>query len=214
MHVADGLLHLAGRQVVSQTVGIPLFNLTVEDRLPSGLTFVSASSGGVYDPSTRTIRWLLGTLGPGASVTLSYAATVDAAGNWTNAACAAANDEQGNITGDCADVTVSGGQPAPPPPGPPPSTATPTPTPTSTVTPTATVTPTLRPGAPTYTPIPTRTNTPTPTPTPIPPPILPTPVTTPTLTVPEEEVLEEVEEIVREREPGTPVQVPVQVPGK
>lgn len=214
MHVASAGGGQTVAQVVSQTVGIPLFNVTVEDRLPSGLTFVSASNGGVYDPGTRTIRWLLGSLDAGASVTLSYIATVDDAGSWTNAACVAANDDAGNVASDCANTTVYGGQPAPTPTntpqpsGPAANTATPTPS----ATPTSTVTPTLVPGAPTYTPIPTRTNTPVPTATP-PVPAPPTPAPSPTLTQPEQEVLGEVVEIVREREAGGVPQVPVQVPG-
>ncbi|HEY1293013.1 MAG TPA: hypothetical protein VGJ60_08045, partial [Chloroflexota bacterium] len=183
----------------------------------------------------RTIRWLLGTLDAGASVTLSYTATANAPGTWTNAACAAANDESGEPVSDCTDVTVGVGQPAPtppPPPSPPPppppgppsppgpqaNTATPTPSPTPTVTPTPTITPTLRPGAPTFTPIPTPTNTPVPTATRIPPPpatptpVPPTPVASPTLTQPEQEVLAEVIEIVKERIAGVAPQVPLQVP--
>jgi hypothetical protein len=198
---------------------VTLFYVTVEDRLPDGLTFVSASSGGVYIPGSRTIIWLLDTLDPGASLTLTYTATVNTPGYWTNGACAAAADELGNNISDCDNATVTGGEPTRTPT--PTSTPVPTGTPTQTPqpagppqrTPTPTITPTLRPGAPTITPV--ATNTPTATGTPVPPaPPTATPVPpTPTLTTVEEEVEEEVNGIVQEREKGGVPQVPAQVPG-
>jgi hypothetical protein len=234
------LRDLASGQVLSQaSSGITVFNLTVEDRLPSGLTFVSASGGGVYDPSTRTIRWLLGSLDSGASATLTYTVTVDATGDWTNAACAAGNDQSGNLTSDCANATVVGGAPTPTPtPTPAPTntplpTSTPTSTPTSapvvgggavspnTPTPTPTPPPALAPG-PTSTPTPppgaVAPLTPTPTPTPTPsqpaPPTAPAPAPRPTLTEPEVDVLGEVVDIVEQREAGVVPQVPIQLPGR
>ena len=77
-----------------------------------GLSGCSASDGGVYDPSTRSITWLLGSLDPNASITVSYVVTVDASGSFENAACVEAVDEFGNEAGPtCSAVTVTGGPP-------------------------------------------------------------------------------------------------------
>jgi uncharacterized repeat protein (TIGR01451 family) len=51
----------------------------IVDKLPSGLSFVSAS-GGIsrsYDASTRTLTWTLGTVGPGGKGTATLTARVD-----------------------------------------------------------------------------------------------------------------------------------------
>jgi hypothetical protein len=214
---------VARTDVICQTGGIPLVYVTVEDKLPAGLTFVSASNGGVYNSGSRTIIWMLDTLDPGATLTLSYTVRVDASGDWTNAACAAGADQSGTVTSDCADVTVTGVQ------------ATPTPVPTGTPQPTDTPRPTndneSRPtndnespptndneSQPTGTPRPTSTGTPAP---PAPTTVAPGPALRPTLTEPELEVKQEVVEIVRERQAGVgpqapvqvPIQAPVQVPG-
>ncbi|NOT35656.1 MAG: DUF11 domain-containing protein [Candidatus Eisenbacteria bacterium] len=44
-------------------------SVTMIDRVPSGVTFVSASGGGTYSASTQTVTWTLGTLGAGAQTT-------------------------------------------------------------------------------------------------------------------------------------------------
>ncbi|MEW6189180.1 MAG: hypothetical protein AB1466_03590, partial [Actinomycetota bacterium] len=56
-----------------------LTGVVISDQIPGGLTYVdgSASHGGVYDPSTRTITWNIGTLTPGSSGTLTFQVTVD-----------------------------------------------------------------------------------------------------------------------------------------
>jgi len=56
-----------------------LTGVVISDQIPGGLTYVdgSASHGGVYDPSTRTITWNIGTLTPGSSETLTFQVTVD-----------------------------------------------------------------------------------------------------------------------------------------
>jgi uncharacterized repeat protein (TIGR01451 family) len=57
--------------------------VTVSDPLPAGLSFVSASaSQGSYNSGTGL--WTVGTLAPGASVTLSIVATVTSGGTKTN----------------------------------------------------------------------------------------------------------------------------------
>ncbi|MEP6994909.1 MAG: M36 family metallopeptidase [Acidobacteriota bacterium] len=51
-------------------------NARVTDVLPAGLQFVSASNGGVYNSSTRTVSWALGTVNAGFSGTLTLTAKV------------------------------------------------------------------------------------------------------------------------------------------
>jgi uncharacterized repeat protein (TIGR01451 family) len=43
----------------------PADNVVVNDIIPEGLTFVSATEGGRHDPASRTVSWFLGELGPG-----------------------------------------------------------------------------------------------------------------------------------------------------
>ena len=52
--------------------------ITASDLLPSGLTFVSASGSGTYTSGSGV--WTIGSLAPGASVSLTITATVTAAG--------------------------------------------------------------------------------------------------------------------------------------
>ena len=73
-------------------------NVSVNDLLPSGYTFVSAapSVGTSYNSSTGV--WTIGNLNNAASATLSIVATVNATGVYTNTA---------NINGDISDPIVS-----------------------------------------------------------------------------------------------------------
>ena len=66
----------------------PMTQSVVSDPLPVGQTFKSASDGGTYNATTRTITWNLGTLQSG-NRTLTYVVTVDAnaaSGDQTNVA--------------------------------------------------------------------------------------------------------------------------------
>ena len=58
-------------------------NVVIVDRLGEGLTFVSASDNGVWDPVKRTVTWIVD-LAKGESRTFYVNATVDAYGNVTN----------------------------------------------------------------------------------------------------------------------------------
>ena len=58
-------------------------NVVIVDRLGEGLTFVSASDNGVWDPVKRTVTWIVD-LVKGESRTFYVNATVDAYGNVTN----------------------------------------------------------------------------------------------------------------------------------
>ncbi|HXQ62211.1 MAG TPA: DUF11 domain-containing protein, partial [Acidimicrobiales bacterium] len=66
--------------------------VSVSEILPSGLTFVGASSGGVYNPTTGV--WSIGSVPAGTSVTLTIVATVasSAPASATTTATASAND--------------------------------------------------------------------------------------------------------------------------
>jgi uncharacterized repeat protein (TIGR01451 family) len=60
----------------------PTQNLQVQTVLPEGIAFVSATEGGVYDPVSRSVRWTLGTLAPGAQRVLALRVQAVAAGDW------------------------------------------------------------------------------------------------------------------------------------
>ena len=55
----------------------PATNVVITDVLNSLLTFVSASNGGSYNATNRTITWNLSTLAQGASVALTFDARID-----------------------------------------------------------------------------------------------------------------------------------------
>ena len=55
----------------------PAANVLIQDPLPAGLTFVSASDGGTLNPATGAVTWpLIGSLASGTSVTRTLTATV------------------------------------------------------------------------------------------------------------------------------------------
>ena len=58
-------------------------NVVIVDRLGEGLTFVSASDNGVWDPVKRTVTWIVD-LAKGESKVFTVNATVDAYGNVSN----------------------------------------------------------------------------------------------------------------------------------
>ncbi|MEP6481156.1 MAG: DUF11 domain-containing protein [Rhodoglobus sp.] len=51
---------------------------TVNDQLPTGLSFVSADHGGSYDPATRTVSWSIPIMARDDTLVLMVTATVDA----------------------------------------------------------------------------------------------------------------------------------------
>jgi uncharacterized repeat protein (TIGR01451 family) len=62
----------------------PATGVVVEDRLPAGLTYVSHSGDGSFDPATGL--WTIGDAPVGEIFTLDLVVTVDAAGEYTNVA--------------------------------------------------------------------------------------------------------------------------------
>jgi uncharacterized repeat protein (TIGR01451 family) len=69
--------------------------VVVVDGLPSSVSFVSATNGGIYDAGSHTVRWAIGGLAKGASTSVSVTVKVDAStpqGTITNTAMVAANE--------------------------------------------------------------------------------------------------------------------------
>lgn len=73
---------------VSNKGDAPATNTRVEDALPAGATFASASDGGVF--AGGKVTWNLGTLAPGASKELTVTTNVAAVGSLQNAVTASA----------------------------------------------------------------------------------------------------------------------------
>ena len=65
--------------------------VVITDKLPAGLTFVSASPGGVYNPATGA--WTIGALANGATSTLTITATVAGPNASTNVATVTASNQ-------------------------------------------------------------------------------------------------------------------------
>jgi uncharacterized repeat protein (TIGR01451 family) len=82
--------------------------VVVDDALPAGLNFVSATpSQGSYDAGTGL--WTVGALGSGAQATLTMVATVGLPGELTNTASIAASDQHDpNPANDSGGVTING----------------------------------------------------------------------------------------------------------
>lgn len=97
----------SGREVVYETEVInkgdaPATNLVVEDILPAGATFVSASSGGVY--AQGRVRWTVGSLPPNAKAAFSVKGTVVGHGRVTNRVAAAATCAEAVSAASSTDV--------------------------------------------------------------------------------------------------------------
>ena len=89
-------------------------NVTINDTLPAGVNFTSASDGGIYNPGTRTVTWDIGDLAGGAEacVTLEVVAY---AGTWgaTLENCAIIDSDETDPTEACEDVCVRPPVPVP-----------------------------------------------------------------------------------------------------
>lgn len=57
---------------------LPSDPTSMSDALPTGLTFVSADGGGIYDPATRTVTWAVPSLARDADAVFHVVTTVDA----------------------------------------------------------------------------------------------------------------------------------------
>ena len=88
--------------------------VTVTDTLPTGLTFVSASSGGSYNAGTGKVSWAVGNVANGATVTLTVTGTAPAAASvetnngptsLVNTASTAANESEVVTANNSASTT-------------------------------------------------------------------------------------------------------------
>ncbi|GAA1314028.1 hypothetical protein GCM10009647_040460 [Streptomyces sanglieri] len=84
--------------------------VTVTDRLPDGLAFLSADGPGSYDPATG--RWAVGTLADGSGATLVLRAKATRTGSVVNTATATANEKDPD-TGNNTDAVTICVEPAP-----------------------------------------------------------------------------------------------------
>lgn len=84
--------------------------VTVTDRLPDGLAFLSADGPGSYDPATG--RWAVGTLADGSRATLVLRAKATRPGSVVNTATATANEKDPD-TGNNTDAVTICVEPAP-----------------------------------------------------------------------------------------------------
>ncbi|QPH39300.1 DUF11 domain-containing protein [Pedobacter endophyticus] len=81
----------------------------VDDLLPSGFTFVSATpaTGTTYDHTTG--EWIIGNLATSANITLSIVATINATGNHTNTAVISAKEKDLNPGNNTSSVVLTPG---------------------------------------------------------------------------------------------------------
>ncbi|MFE2930027.1 hypothetical protein [Streptomyces sp. NPDC059221] len=78
--------------------------VTVTDRLPDGLAFLSADGPGSYDPATG--RWTVGTLADGSRATLVLRAKATRPGSVVNTATATANEKDPDPGNNTDAVTI------------------------------------------------------------------------------------------------------------
>jgi uncharacterized repeat protein (TIGR01451 family) len=78
---------------------VPAGYVEVAETLPTGLDFVSATDGGRYDPSTRTVAWRLPALPPGGLHRVGYRVKATGIGELPDRAAARA-DRGGDVRAD------------------------------------------------------------------------------------------------------------------
>ena len=83
--------------IVNNTGKVNATNVVVADKLGEGLVFVSASDGGVYNETTRTITWIIN-LTAGETKYLYVNTTVSAYGNITNSVIVGNKTFNKNVT--------------------------------------------------------------------------------------------------------------------
>jgi uncharacterized repeat protein (TIGR01451 family) len=84
----------------------PAAGVVVMDTLPPGLDFLSATDGGQYEPTTRTIRWQVGSLTANGKRTLNYRVKANAVGEQSDKVVA--QGERGLEAKGEGTVTVEG----------------------------------------------------------------------------------------------------------
>ena len=91
IHIGDEITYTI---TVSNPGKINATNVVIRDILPEGLKFINASNGGVYDPVTGIITWILN-ITANSTVDLTVVANVTKSGNITNTV------NVGNKTSNC-----------------------------------------------------------------------------------------------------------------
>jgi uncharacterized repeat protein (TIGR01451 family) len=83
-------------------------NAVVTDTLPTGLTYLSSTLGGVYDAATRTVTWTVASLGNGVHflATVSATVTADAAGKTVTNTLQAKDDQMVDPVSTTASIYV------------------------------------------------------------------------------------------------------------
>jgi uncharacterized repeat protein (TIGR01451 family)/gliding motility-associated-like protein len=81
-------------------------NVIVNDALPSGYTFVSASASAGTAYNTATGQWAVGNLGNGAKAILNVTATVNADGDYTNTATITSNENDPDNSDNTASAST------------------------------------------------------------------------------------------------------------
>ena len=81
--------------VVENTADVDADSIIVQDVLPDGVEFISASNGGVYDENNRIVTWILNIASKG-TLNLTVDIKTIAAGNLTN--IVVVNDKKDNVT--------------------------------------------------------------------------------------------------------------------
>ncbi|MCG6987532.1 MAG: DUF11 domain-containing protein, partial [Gemmatimonadetes bacterium] len=97
---------------VGGTIGAT--GVVVKDSLPAQLTFSSATGGGTYDATTRTVTWNVGSLAVGGSTSLGLTAQVGSgvSGAVRNTATVSTTSTDPNPANDTSSVTTTVGQAA------------------------------------------------------------------------------------------------------
>ena len=91
IHIGDEITYII---TVSNSGKINATNVVIRDILPEGLKFINASNGGVYDPVTGIITWILN-ITANSTVDLTADVCVNKSGNITNTV------NVGNKTSNC-----------------------------------------------------------------------------------------------------------------
>jgi len=90
----------------------------VIDALPSGVSFVSATNGGTYDPDSHAVSWTIGTLAKDASTSLNITVTVNEStppGIISNVAMVSANEgdsySDNNVAAEATTINIMNNPP-------------------------------------------------------------------------------------------------------
>lgn len=81
-------------------------SVNVQDVLPNGYTFVSATSSSATSYNVASGQWTIGNLNSGANVILNITATVNASGDYTNTATIASDEHDPDLTDNTSTATT------------------------------------------------------------------------------------------------------------